>query len=42
LAEVIVGVSQGGRTVTARGARDDIVMASVEAYISALNRLLQK
>jgi 2-isopropylmalate synthase len=42
LAEVIVGVSQGGRTVTARGARDDIVMASVEAYISALNRLLQR
>ncbi len=42
LAEVIVGVSQGGRTVTARGARDDIVMASVEAYINALNRLLQK
>jgi 2-isopropylmalate synthase len=42
LAEVIVGVSQGGRTVTARGARDDIVMASVEAYINALNRLLQR
>ena len=42
LAEVIVGVNQGGRTVTARGARDDIVMASVEAYISALNRLLQR
>jgi 2-isopropylmalate synthase len=42
LAEVIVGVSQGGRTVTARGARDDIVMASIEAYISALNRLLQR
>lgn len=42
LAEVFVGVSQGGRTVTARGARDDIVMASVEAYINALNRLLQR
>ena len=42
LAEVIIGVGKGGRTVTARGARDDIVMASVEAYINAVNRLLQR
>jgi 2-isopropylmalate synthase len=42
LAEVFVGVQKGDRIVTARGARDDIVMASVEAYINAVNRLLQK
>jgi len=42
LAEVIVGVKKGDRVVTARGTRDDIVMASVEAFINALNRLLQR
>lgn len=42
LAEVIVGVEKGGRRVTARGVRDDIVMASVEAFINAVNRLMQK
>ena len=42
LAEVIVGVKKGDRVVTARGAQDDIVMASVEAFINALNRLLQR
>ncbi|MDI6886028.1 MAG: 2-isopropylmalate synthase [archaeon] len=42
LAEVIVGVEKGGRIVTARGVRDDIVMASVEAFINAVNRLMQK
>lgn len=42
LAEVIVGVKKGDRIVTARGARDDIVMASIEAYVNAVNRLLQK
>jgi len=42
LAEVIVGVEKGGRTVTARGVREDIVMASVEAFINAVNRLMQE
>jgi 2-isopropylmalate synthase len=41
LAEVIIGVEdECGRIVTARSARDDIVMASVEALVSAINRLL--
>ncbi|MHC1585054.1 MAG: 2-isopropylmalate synthase [Candidatus Syntropharchaeia archaeon] len=43
LAEVIVGVEDNeGRTMTARGVREDIVMASVEAYINAINRLMRK
>jgi 2-isopropylmalate synthase len=42
LAEVIVGVAKGGRMVTARGVREDIVMASVEAIVNAVNRLMQK
>ncbi|MCK4735364.1 MAG: hypothetical protein KAT65_23125, partial [Methanophagales archaeon] len=28
--------------VTARGVREDIVMASVEAFINAVNRLMQE
>lgn len=40
LAEVMVGVEDGkGRMVTARAAREDIVQASVEALVSAMNRL---
>ncbi len=42
LAEVIVGVERGDRLVTARGVREDIVLASVEAYINAVNRLMQE
>ncbi len=42
LAEVIVGVEKEGRMVTARGVREDIVMASVEAFINAVNRLMQR
>lgn len=42
LAEVIVGVEKGGRMVTARSVREDIVMASVEAFINAVNRLMQR
>jgi 2-isopropylmalate synthase len=42
LAEVIVGVEKEGRMVTARGVREDIVMASVEAFINAVNRLMQE
>jgi len=41
LAEVIIGVQRGDRVVTARGVRGDIVMASVEAFINAVNRLMQ-
>lgn len=42
LAEVIISVenSQKGRVVTARSAREDIVMASVEALVNAINRLM--
>jgi 2-isopropylmalate synthase len=40
LAEVMVGVEDNkGRMVTARAAREDIVQASVEALVSAMNRL---
>ncbi len=41
LAEVIIGVEDDrGRKVSARSAREDIVMASVEALVSAINRLM--
>lgn len=41
LAEVVIGVEDDrGRRVTARSAREDIVMASVEALVSAINRLM--
>lgn len=41
LAEVVIGVEDDrGRRVSARSAREDIVMASVEALVSAINRLL--
>jgi LeuA allosteric (dimerisation) domain. len=40
LAEVMIGVEDSkGRMVTARAAREDIVQASVEALVSAMNRL---
>ncbi|HTX44420.1 MAG TPA: 2-isopropylmalate synthase, partial [Methanocella sp.] len=40
VAEVMVGVEDDkGRMVTARAAREDIVQASVEALVSAMNRL---
>ena len=43
LADVIIGVEDGkGNIVTARAARDDIVLASVEAMVSAMNRLKAK
>ena len=43
VAEVIVKVEdEGGRVVSARGAREDIVMASVEAMVNALNKLLSR
>ena len=41
LAEVVIGVQDDrGRKVSARSAREDIVMASVEALVSAINRLM--
>ena len=41
LAEVVIGVEDDrGRRVSARSAREDIVMASVEALVSAINRLM--
>jgi len=40
LADVVIGVEDSrGNTVTSRAARGDIVIASVEAMISAINRL---
>jgi len=42
LAEVVISVenTHKGRVVTARSAREDIVMASVEALVNAINRLM--
>ncbi|MCL7475630.1 MAG: 2-isopropylmalate synthase [ANME-2 cluster archaeon] len=41
LAEVIIGVEdEKGRIMTARAANEDIVMASVEALVSAMNHIL--
>ena len=40
LVDVIVQVSKGDKIVTARGARTDIIMASVEAMLEGLNMLI--
>ena len=40
LVEVTVKMSKDGKTVTARGARTDIIEASVEAVINGMNRLI--
>jgi D-citramalate synthase len=40
LVDVIVQLSKGDRIVTARGARTDIIMASVEAMLEGLNMLI--
>ncbi len=43
VAEVIIKVEdKDGNIVSARGAREDIVMASVEAMINGINKILQK
>lgn len=42
LVEVWVKLSKGGRTMTARGARTDIIMASVEAVLEGINKLIQQ
>ncbi|MBS7654194.1 2-isopropylmalate synthase [Candidatus Bathyarchaeota archaeon] len=39
--EVIVRLSKGDRVITAMGAHEDIVMASVEAMISGMNLLMR-
>jgi D-citramalate synthase len=40
LVDVIVQLSKGDKIVTARGARTDIIMASVEAVLEGLNMLI--
>ncbi len=40
LVEVWVKLSRNGHAITARGARADIIMASVEAVVEGVNRLL--
>lgn len=42
LVEVWVKLSKDGKTITARGARTDIIMASVEAVLEGMNRLINK
>lgn len=42
LVEVWVKLSKGSNTITARGARTDIIMASVEAVLEGINRLIQQ
>jgi len=41
LVNVIVKISRGDRTITARGVSEDIVIASVRALINGVNRLYQ-
>src|SRR5262245_23980273 len=41
-AEVSVRLSENGRSVTAKGADPDTLVASAKAYLSALNRLMLK
>lgn len=40
LVDVIIQLKRGNKIVTARGARTDIIMASVEAFIEGLNMLV--
>ncbi len=40
LVDVIVQLRRGNKVVTARGARTDIIMASVEAMMEGLNMLV--
>ncbi len=41
-AEVSVRLSQDGRSVTARGSDPDTLVASAQAYLSALNKIVMK
>jgi D-citramalate synthase len=40
--DVTVKLSRDGRVITSRGARTDIIEASVEAVLSGMNRLLRR
>lgn len=40
LVDVVIRLKRGNKIVTARGARADIVMASVEAFVEGLNMLI--
>ncbi len=42
LVDVTVKLSKDGKILTSRGARTDIIMASVEAVIAGMNRLLRE
>ncbi len=42
LVDVTVKLSKDGEIITSRGARTDIIMASVEAVIAGMNRLLRE
>ncbi|RLG26125.1 2-isopropylmalate synthase, partial [Methanosarcinales archaeon] len=42
LVEVVVRMRKGDNVITAKGARSDIIMASVEAVIEGINRLLSR
>ncbi|HZD44367.1 MAG TPA: alpha-isopropylmalate synthase regulatory domain-containing protein, partial [Methanomicrobiales archaeon] len=42
LVDVTVKLSKDGKIITSRGARTDIIMASVEAVIAGMNRLLRE
>ena len=41
-AEVTVRLEEDGRTVDGRGADTDTMVASVKAYVNALNKLMVK
>jgi D-citramalate synthase len=41
LIDVVVKLSRGDKIISARGTRPDIINASVEAYISGINRLIE-
>jgi 2-isopropylmalate synthase len=41
-AEVSVRLSENGRSVTAKGADPDTLVASAKAYLGALNKLLSR
>lgn len=42
MVDVTVKLNKDGRTITSRGARTDIIQASVEAVVTGMNRLLRE
>lgn len=42
LVDVTVKLRKDGKVITSRGARTDIITASVEAVIAGMNRLLRE